>query len=66
MKTYEIIVGNIGSVYYGTNPATAQIVYDEYIAQSQARYGRASGESVHWMVDGDLEQEMIGSSDEEG
>lgn len=44
----EIMVGNIGLVYRGTNYNDAEDTYLEYLAQSKGNYGRAAGESVVW------------------
>lgn len=46
MSTYQVIVGNIGTVYEGSLPVTALGVYGEYKRQSKAGHGRAAGESV--------------------
>ncbi len=45
----EIIVGNIGSVYYGSDDKIAQEKYIEYVSQSKSNYGRAGGEDVTWL-----------------
>ena len=43
---YQVIVGNIGVVYSGTEKTVSQEVYDEYERQSMAGYGRAANEPV--------------------
>ena len=53
MSNYQVIVGNIGTVHEGNNPATARGVYDEYKQQSQSGYGRAAGEPVTMFKDGE-------------
>jgi hypothetical protein len=45
-NTYQVIVGNIGTVYDGGDLKEAHKAFDEYEAQSENGYGRASGESV--------------------
>jgi hypothetical protein len=53
INEYQVIVGNIGTVYNGTNLATAKKVYREYWNQSDAQYGRASNEDVTLMRNGE-------------
>jgi hypothetical protein len=43
---YEVIVGNVGSVYDGTSKREAHKVYQEYIEISRSGRGRAGGEEV--------------------
>jgi len=43
---FEVIVGNIGTVYNGHDESEAYRRYDEYVSQSLQNYGRAAGESV--------------------
>ena len=54
---YEVIVGNIGSVYRGSDNAEALSVFEEYSSQSRQGYGRASGEPVTLMADGEPKEE---------
>ncbi len=51
MKNYQVIVGNIGTVYDDTDLKAAQAVFDEYVEQSRNNYGRASGEDVTMLCD---------------
>jgi len=46
MYRYEVIVGNIGTVYRGNNHKKAVAIYREYAEQSRIGYGRAAGETV--------------------
>ena len=46
MNTYNVNVGNIGSVYSGRNCRAAKRAFREYVSQSKTGYGRASGENV--------------------
>jgi hypothetical protein len=43
---YSVLVGNIGTVYRGEDPKTAEQVFYEYVQMSRKRYGRAAGEMV--------------------
>jgi len=65
MAWYEVVVGNIGTVYDGNNPVEARKDYGEYVKQSKNGYGRAAGESVTIFKDGDVHLEHIGDCDEE-
>ena len=66
MKTenYQVIVGNIGTVYDGSNQTKANGIYDEYVQMSKDNYGRAGGESVTLMEDGEPIAEHFGEFDE--
>lgn len=52
--TYQIIVNNIGTVYDGDDYDEASEVYESYIDMSQHGGGRAFGEDVMFMEDGDV------------
>jgi hypothetical protein len=65
MNKHQIIVGNIGTVYDGNLLKEAMITYSEYLKQSKAGYGKASGESVVWFIDGEPFKEYIGTIDSE-
>jgi hypothetical protein len=65
MANWEVIVGNIGTVYSGNNPTDANDMYDEYVRQSKAGSGRAAGESVYLMEDGEPIAEHQGPADDE-
>lgn len=58
---YEILVGNIGSVFYGTNGFEAYAQFQVYCGLSKAYYGRASGEDVTLLKDGEIVKEYIGA-----
>ena len=49
MARYQVIVGNIGTVYDGDSVDEAERVYQEYKSQSQSKHGRAAGETVTLM-----------------
>jgi hypothetical protein len=61
MPTYEVIVGNVGSVYCGKNRADALATYQSYVESSKEQVGaRSYGEDVTLLADGEIEQEHIG------
>ena len=62
---YEVIVGNIGTVYLGSSLMEANAAWGEYKRQAKANYGRAAGESVAFFENGELTREFIGSVDTE-
>lgn len=53
MAEYEVVVGNIGTVYRGPDYGIALDNFDEYYGQSRFRYGRASMEQVTLLCDGE-------------
>ena len=63
MKSYQVVVGNIGEVWSGNNPIDAHKEYGEYKRLSVAGYGRAAGESVTMFLDGEIKLEHIGEVD---
>lgn len=58
VKEYEVVVGNLGIVYSGTDGRKAVTTYFEYIEISKAPHGRASGESVVLFADGEIVREF--------
>jgi len=52
MTKYEIIVGNIGTVYSGSSLKVAISVYGAYKELSKQLIGRTSGETVTFIKDG--------------
>lgn len=50
---YEVIVGNIGSVILTDCYTEARGVFDEYYSQSVTGYGRAAGEEVELLDQGE-------------
>jgi len=62
MSQFEVIVGNIGTVYSGDNEATAREAWRSYRADSISHYGRASGEPVTLFVDGNILDEYLGET----
>jgi hypothetical protein len=55
--TYEVVVGNIGTVHTGTDHDAAVRCFWEYVWQSHRNQGRAAGENVTLYADGDIERE---------
>jgi hypothetical protein len=62
---WEVVVGNIGTVYSGPDEQEAQDVYNTYVDQSLSGAGRGVGEDVVLMKDGEIAQEH-GQQMEEG
>ena len=61
MPVYEVIVGNIGSVYRGKSRVKALANYESYVTISQEHEtARCYGEDVTLLVDGEIEQEHRG------
>ena len=58
---YEVIVGNIGTVYSGDSQTEADEVYMTYVGNSQHGSGRCAGEDVTMLRNGDIIREYIGS-----
>ncbi len=57
MHKYEVIVGNIGTVYAGKSKDEAETKFDTYMVLSQSGCGRVSGEPVTMLKDGEIYQE---------
>jgi len=57
LPLYELIVGNIGTVYRGPLETTARMEFNEYVRLSKAGYGRVSGEPVTMFKDGEIIKE---------
>ena len=70
LKHYEVIVGNIGRVYHDNNWNNPNVnmevleVFKEYVAMSKSKFGRASGEPVWLLVNGELVDEFLGENPE--
>ena len=70
LKHYEVIVGNIGRVYHDNNWSNPNVdmealeVFKEYAVMSKIKAGRASGESVWLLVNGELVDEILGENNE--
>lgn len=57
MSAFQVIVGNIGTVYDGSNFMVAQTCYTRYVKQSKLSGSRASGESVTLMHNNNIRSE---------
>ena len=57
---YEVIVGNVGTVYDGFSRSAALTKYSTYVKSSRSGGGRAGGEDVTLMRDGDIVKEHSG------
>ena len=58
-KLHEVIVGNIGTVYSGNSLFEAMRAYKHYRELSEFGTGRAGGESVVRLSDGQVECETF-------
>lgn len=63
MERYQVIVGNIGTVYDGKGMIEANRTYGDYKRQSQSGIGRAGGESVTLMDNNEIKYEHLGEQD---
>ena len=50
---YQVIVGNIGTAHDGNNKKVAQKHYKDYVNISKEPFGRASGEQVSLIMNGE-------------
>lgn len=57
MPNCEVIVGNLGIVYDGNDAEDAQREFDEYVRMSKTGRGRAGGEGVVLLANGDVVEE---------
>ena len=58
---YDVVVGNIGTVYSGTSQSAAMGKYDEFVRQSKTNSGRAGGEDVILFKNGQIVKEYEGN-----
>lgn len=56
---YQVIVGNIGTVYEGTNGFEAIKEYNQYVSISKEGTGRAGNEQVTLLRDNDIYKEYL-------
>jgi hypothetical protein len=62
MPDYEVIVGNVGSVYYGKSRVEALATYKSYVKSSKKHIGaRCHGEDVTLLVDGEIRHDHAGN-----
>jgi hypothetical protein len=61
MPRYEVVVGNVGSVYHGESEDDADEIFTSYVEASKEMEGaRCFGEDVTLFVDAEIEQEHVG------
>jgi len=58
-QEFSVLVGNVGSIAC-ENKIDAEKSFNEYVEMSKAKYGRASGEDVYLMEDGEPVKEYWG------
>lgn len=61
-NTYQVVVGNIGTVYDGNDLKDATEHYNAYIFQSKKNIGRVAGEDVTLFKDLEIHKEYIGNN----
>jgi hypothetical protein len=60
-ETWEVIAGNIGTVYRGCSRQEAEKVFASYCLDSARFLGRVAGEDVFLLFRGEIEQEYFGT-----
>lgn len=60
---FEVVVGDIGSVYRGADEAEAESLFKIYAALSAEGASRAGDQSVVLLRDGDVERSFVGAAD---
>ena len=58
---YQVIVGNVGTVYDGTSNSDAIMTWIAYCDMSREGRGRAAGETVTILKDGEIANEYTGT-----
>jgi hypothetical protein len=53
-QMFEVVVGNVGTVYSGDNKEEAERKFDAYMNLSMSGYGRVAYETVTLMQDGEI------------
>lgn len=64
MGKYQVIVGNIGTVYDGDDYNAAKMEYNDYRSASLQGYGRAAGEEVTMFDDGEIASIFPGTGED--
>ena len=62
---YEVVVGNVGTVYSGRARDKARKVFKDYVELSESRSGRVACEPVTLFDSGEPVQEYEGCLDED-
>ena len=60
-EKYQVLVGNIGTVYEGLDPVVADKIYREYKRQSKSGYGMVALEDVVLLEDDEIICEHVAS-----
>ena len=60
-NSYTVVVGNIGIVYDGNNGRVATRIWECYKTYSLCGSGRAAGETVTLITNGEITREHIGT-----
>jgi hypothetical protein len=62
---WQVVVGNIGTVFDGTRESAARVVFKDYVILSKSNNGRAGGESVTLLdPSGEPIAEHVGANEE--
>lgn len=61
--TYDVVVGNVGTVYSGPDSREAVRTYLAYVIESRGPHGRAVGEAVTLLRNGEPIREYAGTLD---
>ena len=64
MANYQIVVGNIGTIYNGANLKVAKTLYKEYVEQSKLNLGKVAGEPVTLFHNDEIFKEYDGTLSE--
>jgi hypothetical protein len=62
---WEVVVGNVGTVFDGTRESAARQTYKDYVIKSKSNNGRAGGEDVTLMKNGEPVAEHFGTNQNE-
>ncbi len=65
LRGYQVVVGNIGTVYDGLSREMAENSFKDYRELSRSGYGRAAGEMVTLFEDGDAIRIYDGNGSEQ-
>lgn len=65
VKHWQVVVGNIGTVYDGTDRPTAMSTYAAYRSASRSGHGRGAHENVTLLCDGEVFRETRGKQEKE-
>jgi hypothetical protein len=60
MSKYQVVVGNVGTIYDGNRKREALTLYKSNVSLSVHGYGRHKGEAVTLLVDGEIDKEHEG------